>query len=59
MSELNWNKVTEGNIYQVWKELSPVLSKELFNNKMAVVRNIADADYFDLMMCFYKVGILK
>jgi len=54
MSDLNWGTVGKGDIKDVWQAASPAISKELFNNKMAVVRNLPDASYYDLMTCFCK-----
>lgn len=56
---INWNKIKSGNVRTIWAEIAPTISKELFNNKVAVVKNIHDAPLYDLMVCFRKVSILS
>lgn len=53
---INWNKIKSGNVRTIWAEIAPTISKELFNNKVAVVKNIHDAPLYDLMVCFRKVS---
>lgn len=56
MCDINWSKLGKGsNAAEAWDASAIAISKDLFNNKMAVVHNLADAADYDLMVCFCKV----
>ena len=59
MGDINWSAVVGQDWLTVWQEISPLLSKLIFNNKMVVIKNLSDATSFDLMICFRKVNRTK
>ena len=54
MSDIDWSLVKVGDLQLVWVMIAPAISKLLFKSQLFVCINIADAPYYDLMVCFFK-----
>jgi hypothetical protein len=53
-SEIDWRQVKVSDLQTAWVEVAPAISKKLFNGELFVCANIADARYYDMMVCFFK-----
>ena len=53
-SHIDWSRVKVTDLQTTWAEIAPAISKLLFKNQLFVCTNIADARYYELMVCFFK-----
>jgi hypothetical protein len=54
MSDIDWKLVKPNDLQLVWVQIAPAISKLLFRGQLFVCSNITDANYYDLMVCFFK-----
>jgi hypothetical protein len=52
--EIDWRQVKVSDLQTTWAEIAPAISKLLFKSQLFVCTNIADARYYELMVCFFK-----